>query len=159
MAAYGFAPRSPTSYFGGGNSVGQMLGGLDQAILGGIDTGIGVSTGLRNFDYGNIMADYALPAGMAHLTQQRLASLYGAMGMQGRLGGYARMVQNEGEAATANTQTLAQTEQQTPLDLMGIARDIGTSAASPSDPLGTSGMSHTARMLNLFPYTYRSPLY
>lgn len=162
MAAYGFAPRSPTSYFGGGNSVGQMLGGLDQAILGGINTGIGVSTGLRNFDYGNIMADYALPAGMAQLTESRLGSLLGASNQQAMLEAFTRMGRAEAEAAStqpASTPQLAQTEQQTPLDLMGIARDIGTTAASPSDPLGTSGMSHTARMLNLFPYTYRSPLY
>lgn len=161
MAAYGFAPRSPTSYFGGGNSVGQMLGGLDQAILGGIDTGITASNSLRNFDYGNIMADYALPAGMAQLTQSRISSMLGGAEQQALLDAFIRQGQVEGQAATVNTQELTQPESAPApvMDLTQIAQGIGTAAASPADPLGMSGLSHTSRMLNLFPYTYRSPLY
>lgn len=161
MAAYGFAPR-PSEYFGGGNSFGRWLGGLDQAIIGGIDAGTGVATGLRNFDYGNVMADYALPAGMAQLLQARLGALLGAGDSQARLDAFTRMGEKAGEAASTppvSTPELTGEAGPTPLDLMGIARDIGAAAVSPADPLGTSGMSHTSRMLNLFPYTYRSALY
>ena len=160
MAYYSFVPsRQGTSYMGG-SGLGNWLSGMGGAIVGGMETGINLNNALREMQDMNAISPYAVSAAQAGLTNQRISSLYGAVGNQGRLGellGRMRTPENQQMGVPQPGQNLDASQPLTGDQLLwSLGQAFGRSAVASNSPLDQSGISSVASLLRMPQYQYNN---